>query len=770
MGRVLAGLALVAVCLGLVWLWSGSERGARARGAGPESPAESSRASAAELVAAACPEPTASGESSRVEPAPVPLATPAAREELERSDAEPEARAADLVVKVVDPNGAPLAGIPVLVELELSDSDEGGAMAVMQDLNLETSDARGRVAFDGLRAELAASERLHQVRADLPFENPPSLLLDARLLAAPVVRFVLPPGGSIDVTVRELDGTNAPDDSDLRLTLVAPDELHEPDLSGPDWTWSLDGGTYRVPYVELGRDWELAAWRPNGAEPTRLRTRGPERLGERVERELVLGSDHPVVSFRVLAPDGRALAQAELELARSSFLGTVEKSTLTTDDDGRFTLDGQVTFFESGAFGVTHRTAGGEIWMGRAGLPDGLSPGWNDGGDIALEPEPLLVAGRVVDGRGAPVADAEVSVGAEQRGWSFGEAKVVRGKCDASGNFELRGLWTEDTFPIRASAAGQRSQEQEARQGERDVVLVLTPRFVLTGELAFDDGIDPGVIRFAREAPGEERVELARRSTQRFDIGHRRVAPQADHGHFELEPIEGGVFDFLCLLEDVELARIAGLAVHSDLDLGVLDLRGKVSVCEIELVGDGDLSALAGEYTWWPSGSEEHRQGSFQGPLVRILSPRMPLDVELRPRGYRSALLETVDGRREHRLEAPLHVRLVLQTRGSIPPPPYRFDCELFRNGSAMSQPDGPRWFTPERNEIRCLVASAGKLEVRWHLERKVEGEDFGGAIGSHVLEEHWTSIEVLDVPGEQVFELALDAAALAELLREPPF
>jgi hypothetical protein len=758
MGRVLAGVALLALCAGLVWLWSGSGRGASARTARMETSAGSSSTRKAELAPAVRPEEADAGERPQDAAQAEATLSPTVREELAQDESAPwEPLPTDLVVEVVDPNGSPCAGIQFFLAAAEVEEAEGLG-------NLETSDARGRAMFDGGREFVARASTALFLKTRLPFERLPSLELDASVLAAPVVRFVLPPGGSIEVFVRELDGTNAPDGSDLRLTLVAPEELHEPDLAGPQWSYAVHGGKCHIPWVELGRDWELAAWRPNGAEPTRLRTRGPVRLGERIERELVLGSDHPVVSFRVLRPDGSVLAQEEVELARATFFSSLEKSVITTDAEGRFTRDGQKTFFESGSFTVTHRLPSGEAWMGRAALPDGLAPGWNEGGDIRLEGEPLLVAGRVVDGRGAPVVDAYVAVGAEQR-W----AVTASGQSDALGNFELRGLWTEDTFQVHARAAGQRSQDVEARQGARDVVLVLTPRFVLSGELVLDPLVDPGVIRFAREERDGKRIELERKA-RRFVVSSSLGVSPSSPGHFELEPIEGGAFDFLCLLEDVELARLPGLVVRSDLDLGPIDLRGKVALCEIELLGDGDLSAITGEYSWWPSADGEHRQGSFQGPLVRILSPRAPLDIELRPRGYRSALLERVDGRRQHHLEAPLRVRLVLRTSGTVPPPPYRFDCELFQGGSNVSQPDGPRWFTPERNEIRCLVGSAGKLEVRWHLERKVEGDGFGGAIGSHVLEERWTSIEVLDVPGEQVFELSLDAAALEELVREPPF
>jgi len=769
MGRLLAGLALIAVCAGLVWLWGGSERGARERTARTENPAGSSPARAEELSPAARAEEPGSGELQAVESPTEARTAPATREELARTADTAEARAGDLVVEVVDPSGTPRAGIPL--QIGQSQPGNGGDWSKVQEHGtLEFSDAAGRVVFAGLRSRIASEGSSLLLCADLPFDEPPQLWLDASVLAAPIVRFPLPPGGRLAVVVSELDGSRAPAGSKLRIQLLKPEEFHEPDLSGPQWTWPLVEGAFHIPWVELGRDWELAAWRPKGKEPTRERVRGPSAMSELVELELVLGSDHPVVSFRVLDPTGSPLARSELELARSSLFGALDRSQLTTDAEGRFTLDGSVNFFEGGAFSVTHRPAEGEPWMGRASLPGDPAPGWHDGGDIRLTAEPLLVAGRVVDARGTPVAGAEVLVGRESR-WTWGEAAVIRGKCDERGAFELRGMWAEEAFPLHARAETWRSPEQEVRQGARDVVLVLTPRHTLSGELLVDEGVDPGALHFALEGPDGARSGLERKQGFGFVplslLGEAVTRPP---GHFELEPIEGGTFDLLFLLEDVELTRLTGLVVHADLELGVVDLRGRIATCELELVGGDDTGEIAGEYTWWPSGSEQRRSGSFGGRLVRIQSARMPIDVELRPRGYRLALLEQLSGRRQHRLTAPLEVRLVLRTSGTLPPPPYRFDGELYSGGSSVSQPSGARWFTPERREIECLVSTAGRLELRWHLERKVEGEGFGGAIGAHVLEPHWITLEVQDVPGVQVFEVELEAAALDGLVTDPPF
>jgi hypothetical protein len=144
----------------------------------------------------------------------------------------------------------------------------------------------------------------------------------------------------------------------------------------------------------------------------------------------------------------------------------------------------------------------------------------------------------------------------------------------------------------------------------------------------------------------------------------------------------------------------------------------------------------------------------------------VPIDIELRPRGYRTALLKNVSDRRRHTLEPPLRVRLVLQTSGTLPAPPYRFDAELYQGNSAVSEPAGPRWFTPERNEIECLVSTPGQLVARWHLEKKVDGESGGGAIGSHVLQNHWVTLDVRDELGVQVFTIEIDGEALNGVTR----
>jgi len=750
MRRRWVGLA-VGLVAGAAWLVRSRERGAEPVGprsevaAAPETVPKGRKAS----VTAAPPRREAPDE---VAPDRSEVAGPP---EVARDSSDSAVEPGALEIEVVDPLGAAKPGVRV----QLNEGREPNSHGLSA-----STDGNGRVVFAGWRAALAGASHAWWLRAELPFENAPGMRLDSAALAERPVRFELPPRGALELLVRELDGTPAPDSSRVRLRLLHFDERDELDAERAEWTLDVAAGRALFPYVELGRSWEVSAWRPNGAEPARAVAVGPRRLGETARVEIVLGNDTAVVTYRVLDPFGKPLARAGLGLKRGTLFGGVAESSVSTDDSGRFTLDAQRNFFYPGEFSVMFRTPSDVIWVGRSRLPDEPKVGSNEGGDIQLELEPLMCSGRVVDERGAPVAGAEVVVGDEQA-WGFGNSPVQRTSTDNDGRFAFRGLWQSETFKVHAKSGPSRSVDAEVRQGAVDVVLVLVPRFTIWGVVAVDEGVDPGSISFALQTSSGERRSIDRKHSPFLYFAFRdSSAPAPPPGQFELEPIEGGTFDLLFLLDGVVLARRDGLVVHSDVDVGTIDLRGRLEACEIEFVGEGDLSGLAGDSTWRSRGSEQEHALGFSGPLLRILTASAPIDIELRPRGYRTAKLEGVRGRVQHVLEAPLRVRLVLVSDGEPPRTPYGFDCELYRGEYAMSQPVGPRWFTRERREIELRVSEPGRLKARWHLEKKIEGNGFGGAIGSHVLEEHWLDVEVRDEPGEQRFELRLDGAALNEV------
>jgi hypothetical protein len=125
-----------------------------------------------------------------------------------------------------------------------------------------------------------------------------------------------------------------------------------------------------------------------------------------------------------------------------------------------------------------------------------------------------------------------------------------------------------------------------------------------------------------------------------------------------------------------------------------------------------------------------------------------------------------VSGRREVVLEPPLRVRLELETDGLLPEFPYVFDPDLTLDGVHVGFAQGPEFFTRESRSVVFLVSSAGTRDVKWHREWHLDN----GAVGGHVLQQHETSIEVLDARGEQVFRLTLPGEALTELATNPPW
>ena len=300
-----------------------------------------------------------------------------------------------------------------------------------------------------------------------------------------------------------------------------------------------------------------------------------------------------------------------------------------------------------------------------------------------------------------------------------------------------------------------------ASQGQRGIELVLSAHFSLTGQLLVDPGVDPGAVRVKLKRSDAETVVAERRRGGTADDGA---------GRFALRPAPAGEYELRCLLEDQELARIRGLVLRSDLDLGEVDLRGKVRVCEIELLGAEDPAKLGGEVFWKARGTDEEHRGRIEGNRVRIPTTSVPIDVAVRPRGYRHALLEGVSGRREVMLERPLEVRLVLETSGEFPQYPYLLKCHVSQGHANVSEPRGMSYFTEESREVELTVSAAGSLRVCWDLERRVEGANFGGARGSGILDGHEVEIEVLDVPGVQVFPIQLDGAALTKLAHHPPW
>lgn len=654
-----------------------------------------------------------------------------------------------LRVRIVDPLGAPRPGIAVWAEstLPMMPDELPGQVQISQ--------ADGLVEYGDLRRYIASAKWPWKLRADIVSERPCELALDAAALALDVVRFELPAGGELEIVVRELDGSPALDGSPVKLRLAKdPEQLLEASALERDARTS--GGRVRFGWVELGREWEALAWRPKGSSAATARFARPSTLGDRVEIELVLGAESAVVSYRVLSPELNVLAKARLVREEVGLLGNVGRTEVVTDEHGRLSIDARASNFEADSFTLTYEPEGGPVWSARAKRLEATTAGWHDGGDIVLEPEPLMCSGRVLERDGSPAANATIVVG---QAVLWGERPRTI-KCDEQGRFEARGVWPQEILTLIALIDERESQPQSVRPPAIGVELVLTHTCMLSGTLRLDEGVDKHAVHFLRANDDGSLTPVQRKQHPLSIWGMGADETNA----FRLGPLEPGPLNLVVLVDDYELARFAGLQLNGDFDLGEIDLRGKLRVLEIELIASESDAKLEGQASWRLSDGGTTHQVNFDRSPLRIVSPAAPIDVDLRVRGYRRATFERINADTRHILQPPLRVRLVLHTPDELPKPPLHFEAELYDGESTVSAPAGARYFTPTRNTLELAVGAPGSFRVLWRLERHFEGDGFGGATAAHVLEQHSVMLEVRDVPGVQEFVLELPAGALAGL------
>jgi hypothetical protein len=217
----------------------------------------------------------------------------------------------------------------------------------------------------------------------------------------------------------------------------------------------------------------------------------------------------------------------------------------------------------------------------------------NELGDFVLQPSPVLVAGRVIDGNGAPVNRANIQLMVQRahdpfrfgsQGPFWRELPVSRCRSDADGHFELRGHSNRVEFGMQTFAKGQRGGRVVARSCARDVVLQVFATGDIVGQLL----LDPTVARqdlhlTAQRAPTDEQ--------ERPD----EKAELSEDGRFSFRDLEPGAYSValgtrssrtpVVLFESV---LVEGGQVASDRRLNPLDMRGlshPISVAIVDAQG-----------------------------------------------------------------------------------------------------------------------------------------------------------------------------------------
>lgn len=678
---------------------------------------------------------------------------------------------ASLTVRTVDPRGVPRAGIEVALR-----QTEG---PWSQDPLRRTTDAEGEAVLLHAGALLAETELgeggVWSLVADVVLAEPVEQRLDPDALPTAPIVLVVPATGSVELAVRALPGGPSPEGGEAALLRLEDGQLARPAFWEPHRRWAqpIRDGVARFEHVGLGLELAAEARGLLSTAPTRRTLQGPLSAGEVRRVELVLGSDHPVLRIRLLDAKGEPLAsagvRAELEQTTVSS-STFHREQLRSDPAGVLFVDLAPGWVEGHRRSLTLTTQASDLAPAASvtlDLSRRFADGLNDLGDVHLVAGERLAAGRVEDPSGAPVSGARVAVQVSKE-WAgdtpwFERRPDLDATTDERGAFEVRGALESQTLRLVPSfeEEGYVGDPQEVSSGATGVVLRLGRAGSVAGRVLVDEGV----------ALAPLSVQLHPASGFPGDRGVRRsVGSLREEGTFALQGLYPGPYDLVVRVRESgeELASIEGLVVPAgapspDPRLAAIDLRGKLCSFTLTLVPPHLRSTLSGVVLVRPSGGDPASEQTryFVGERVAFTAVAPALDLEVLAQGCRRLRLEGVRVDTRVELEQGPRVRLRLAPGLELPRPP------LYLKAFVGSEQDF--WtlghmqdaaFGSDR-ELVVHVAEPGRLQVLWMLEERHEDSLSTTSLG----EEQPRTVEVLDLPGEQVFDVAPDPGAYARAL-----
>ncbi len=675
-------------------------------------------------------------------------------------------RDATIHAVTVDGRGAALDGVPVALRkrgtwgqsdtLVVRSAD--GGRAVLPHIGLTLADDRESRWSVGVAAALA---------------QPVEIAIDRDHLPAETLVLTVPATGSLEIVVHGMAGGPQPGMGRVELCLHDPSRGSAPSFwARPDTLESaLVEGRALFSHVGLGLEFDVEARGHGSTVPTRVAGPGPRAPGERALLEVTLGSDHPVLRMRILDASGGPAANATLKARfelRSELNSDQFEYDLVTDEaavawydissmwskGSRRTLDLRRESNAQGPGGQSGSSA-------RIDLSREFQPGPNDLGDVRLRAANRIASGRVESHDGTPVEGAEVIAVLSREPGASEEPYVgdnrLETHSDAQGRFEILGSAEAATLRLSASRGDPRSETLECRVGASGLVLTLREGGRIAGRLLLDAAVPADALSVGL-GPSSE-------ATERLAVG---TEPSPD-GDFELRSVPAGTYDLIVNSKrgGPELARIAGLLVLdggscADPRLGAIDLRGTLIAFTLELVPPRPDDRLAGVVTALligpPSGDQERLTTFLHGSRIPFVLRARAVDLDVHVQDFRAVHLSDVRRDTRVELEPGLRVRLRLSGDDPLPSPPRYLKPFL----SAEEQPPGSMGHLQTSvvdadREIVLSAESAGTLYVHWLLEVRSENS----LMTTTMRADPPQKIEVRDVPGEQVFEIAFPKAAL---------
>lgn len=668
-----------------------------------------------------------------------------------------------LRVRVKDDDGRPVGGVPVCLRQRFGD-------LTMDLFATASASGSGIAELEHVQPLLRNEERDAESYAALAIlaEEPVEAPIDPGDLPSEPIELVLPPTGSVEVLIRDPAGEALAEAAVVRMTRAGDGRDDARDLERGDRVQVVaEGGRAFFPHVALGLDLALVVEPVTGYGALRLHHAGPGTAGEQVTVLAALTELLPVLSGRVVGPDGEPLAgyrlDARLVTDTAESKQSIVHAALRTDAEGRFRMPlSEEPVDPPGRAVLELATDGPDGAPLTAAVPLRARPvaGSNDLGTIALAMPPLIASGRVIDPAGQPIPGARVLVEVPSTRETTAASNVwrtaweLRTRTDPWGRFVVRGELDATAIALTAShlehVAGERT---ETVVGSKGIEIVLERAGELAGNLLLPEG-----------TPGEGFLVRALREGDRSASTPGRIDAS---GAFEVSGLLEGTYTVEILLReepDCSLS-IHGIAVREgattrDERLREVDLRGRVRSFTIELQDEEGRPVAQGSLSRRRPGTEEgvpqrvwEREGRFT-----ITTCCTSLDIEVDAPGFRTELLEGVGEDRTVTLRRGPRVRLVVPNAPALADGRF-LGVQLRRAAVGRWRPPALGWLDPD-GSVRLFAKAPGPHEVVLVVAERV-----GGRRSTHQVSAGPEAvIEVADSGDEQVFEIRLSEATLRNI------
>lgn len=232
-----------------------------------------------------------------------------------------------------------------------------------------------------------------------------------------------------------------------------------------------DGGDYRL--AAALKEGYLPYAPTLGESPIALRPR-PRQIVDGLFVYLQPARD---LRGRVVDASGERVAEAEVKV-----LGASADAANLAPASPEYRSDAIGEFVFQAAIGTVLEARDRHGQRGRATLDDDAQRKGELVVTLAAAAPTAVVGGRVVDGDGAPIADAEIVTGGDDASSVF-----ARGRSDEEGRFALE-VHAERDVSLRVRADGYAPAVVPARGGAGDVVVVLGPDARITGRVVDESG------------------------------------------------------------------------------------------------------------------------------------------------------------------------------------------------------------------------------------------------------------------------------------------